>query len=105
VLARIIGPTSKQDLLRVLAEAGIEAPAYRTLTRGLPEYATDAWRDRLAKACAQRAAWGPAFLVLYDVSTLYIDYPAKGYSLSPATAMGPPVCHKVGTTSRSRAVC
>jgi hypothetical protein len=70
VLARIIEPTSKQDCLRVLAEAGLKAPAYRRLTRRLPEYAKDAWRDRLAKACAQRAALGPASLVLYDVSTL-----------------------------------
>jgi transposase-like protein len=28
-----------------------------------------------------------------------------GRGVSPATAMGPPVCQKVGTTSRSRAVC
>ncbi len=76
VLARIIEPTSKQDCLRVLAEAGVEAPAYRTLTRRLPEYATDAWRDRLAKACAQWAALGPASLVLYDVSTLYFEIDA-----------------------------
>lgn len=76
VLARIIEPTSKQDSLRVLAEAGVEAPAYRTLTRRLPEYAKDAWRDRLAKACAQRAALGPACLVLYDVSTLHFEIDA-----------------------------
>ena len=36
VLARIIEPTSKLDSLRVLGEAGVEAPSYRTLTRRLP---------------------------------------------------------------------
>jgi transposase len=46
------------------------------LTRRLPEYAKDAWRDRLAKACAQRAALGPASLVLYDVSTLHFEIDA-----------------------------
>jgi hypothetical protein len=36
VLARIIEPTSKLDSLRVLAEAGVEAPSYATLKRRLP---------------------------------------------------------------------
>lgn len=36
VLARIIEPTSKLDSLRVLEEAGINPPAYRTLKRRLP---------------------------------------------------------------------
>ena len=35
VLARIIEPTSKLDSLRVLAEAGVHPPAYRTLKRRL----------------------------------------------------------------------
>jgi hypothetical protein len=36
VLARIIEPTSKQDSLRVLEEAGAPAPSYPTLNRRLP---------------------------------------------------------------------
>jgi hypothetical protein len=36
VLARIIEPTSKLDSLRVLAEAGVDAPSYATLKRRLP---------------------------------------------------------------------
>jgi Transposase DDE domain len=36
VLARIIEPTSKQDSLRVLDEAGSAAPSYPTLNRRLP---------------------------------------------------------------------
>ena len=44
VLARIVEPTSKLDALRVLDEAGIAAPAYRTLKRRLPVYAEPEWR-------------------------------------------------------------
>jgi hypothetical protein len=73
VLARIIEPTSKLDSLRVLEEAGIEPPVYRTLTRRLPAFATDSWRQKLAAACAAQARLGPASLVLYDVSTLYFE--------------------------------
>jgi hypothetical protein len=73
VLARIVEPTSKLDSLRVLAEVGIEPVSYRTLARRLPRYATTAWRQRLAAACATHAALGPASLVLYDVSTLYFE--------------------------------
>ena len=39
VLARIIEPTSKQDSLRVLSEAGVEPVSYRTVTRRLPVFA------------------------------------------------------------------
>ncbi len=57
----------------MLEEVGVDAPAYRTITRRLPKYATDAWRDTLARACAAHAALGPATLVLYDVTTLYFE--------------------------------
>jgi Transposase DDE domain len=73
VLARIIEPTSKLDSARVLEEAGISAPSYRTLLRRLPVYAKGSWRQKLAAACAGHAALGPASLVLYDVSTLYFE--------------------------------
>jgi Transposase DDE domain len=73
VLARIIEPASKQDSLRVLAEAGVAAVSYPTLNRRLPGYAKDSWRQQLAAACAAHAALGPASLVLYDVSTLYFE--------------------------------
>jgi hypothetical protein len=72
--ARIIEPTSKQDSLRVLTEAGVDVVAsYATLKRRLPTYATDGFRRKLAAACARHAALGPASLVLYDVSTLYLE--------------------------------
>jgi hypothetical protein len=73
VLARIIEPTSKQDSLRVLAEAGIEAVSYATLKRRLQAYADDQWRQKLAAACAAHTRLRPASLVLYDVSTLYFE--------------------------------
>jgi hypothetical protein len=73
VLARIIEPTSKLDSLRVLAEAGVDAPSYPTLNRRLRGYAEDGFRRKLAKACAAHARLGPASLVLYDVSTLYFE--------------------------------
>jgi hypothetical protein len=73
VLARIIEPASKQDSLRVLQEAGVDAASYPTLNRRLPAYAKDSWRRGLATACAAHAALGPASLVLYDVSTLYFE--------------------------------
>jgi hypothetical protein len=73
VLARIIEPASKQDSLRVLEEAGVDAVSYPTLNRRLSTYAQDSWRRRLAAACAAHAALGPASLVLYDVSTLYFE--------------------------------
>ena len=73
VLARIIEPASKLDSLRVLGEAGVAAPSYRTLMRRLPVYAKDAWRQKLSAACAAHARLGAASLVLYDVSTLYFE--------------------------------
>jgi hypothetical protein len=73
VLARIIEPTSKLDSARVLVETGISAPSYRTLLRRLPTYAKQAWRQKLAAACAAHARLGRASLVLYDVSTLYFE--------------------------------
>jgi hypothetical protein len=73
VLARIIEPVSKLDSLRVLEEAGVAPVSYATLKRRLPAYAKDAWRRKLAAACAAHAGLGPASLVLCDVSTLYFE--------------------------------
>jgi hypothetical protein len=72
VLARIIEPTSKADSLRVLAEAGVDAVAYRTVTRRLPGYAKASFRA-LSTACTRHAGLGSASLVLYDVTTLYFE--------------------------------
>ncbi|WP_267618939.1 IS1634 family transposase, partial [Gordonia bronchialis] len=73
VLARIIEPTSKLDSLRVLAEAGVDAPSYATVTRHLRTFAEPQWQRGLSRACAQHAGLGPATLCLYDVTTLYFE--------------------------------
>jgi hypothetical protein len=73
VLARIIEPTSKLDASRVLEEAGVAPASYPTVNRRLPVYAKQAWREKLAAACAAHARLGRASLVLYDVSTLYFE--------------------------------
>lgn len=73
VLARIIEPSSKLDSIRVLHEAGLPAPSYRTIKRRLPGYAETEFQQRLSAACAAHAGLGPASLVLYDVSTLYFE--------------------------------
>ena len=73
VLARIIEPTSKLDTLRVLHEAGVAGPSYRTLKRRLPVFGKEMWRTSLSSACAAHAKLGPTSLVLYDVSTLYFE--------------------------------
>jgi len=98
VLARIIEPTSKQDSLRVLEEAGVAAPSYPTLNRRLPAWARESWRQGLSAACAAHAQLGPASLILYDVSTLYFEtdagdgFRASGFSkerrLEPQITIG-----------------
>jgi len=55
VMARIIEPSSKLDSLRVLDEAGVTPPSYRTLKRRLPAYAEEKWRERLSMS----SSWFP----------------------------------------------
>ena len=59
VLARIIEPVSKPSSLRVLEEAGVAAVSCCTVTRRLPAYAEEVWRQQLSAACAARAGLGP----------------------------------------------
>ena len=73
VVARIIEPVSKLDSLRVLEEAGLAPPPYRTVTRRLRVFARESWRQQISAACAAHARLGPASLVLYDCSTLYFE--------------------------------
>jgi hypothetical protein len=72
VLARIIEPASKLDSLRVLQEAGVAAPSYRTVLRRLPAYAKDAFRQELSAACAAHARLGPASCALNCHKSGYI---------------------------------
>jgi len=70
VLARIIEPTSKLDSIRVLEEAGLDAPSYATIKRRLPTYARRDFRSQIAALNAEHVNLGPSTLVLYDSSTL-----------------------------------
>ncbi len=75
VLARVVEPTSKADVVRVLAEIGAPAVSVRTLFRSLARCQARDYRGQLATA-----AWahtvrtnGVAALVLYDVTTLHFE--------------------------------
>jgi hypothetical protein len=73
VLARIVEPTSKAEVVRVLGEVGAPAPSLRTLFGSLARAQTGDYRGRLAKACLAHSAstTGTGALVLYDVTTLH----------------------------------
>jgi len=57
VVARIIEPTSRLDSLRMLEEAGIDPPSYPTMTRRLPAFATDRWRQRWRRRARRMPSW------------------------------------------------
>lgn len=71
VTARLIEPTSKQDSLRGLTEAGLSPVSYATVKRHLPSYATEDFTRDLSRLLAGYARIGRASLVLLDVTTLY----------------------------------
>ena len=73
VTARLIEPTSKQDSLRVLTEAGLSPVSYATVKRHLPSYATEDFTRDLSRLLAGYARIGRASLVLFDVTTLYFE--------------------------------
>jgi hypothetical protein len=70
VLARIIEPVSKPGSIRVLEEAGVPPPSYRTIERRLPD-SVEVSAAAVAGPCGARL--GAPSLVLYDVSTLYFE--------------------------------
>ena len=63
-------PTACGSLLRSAWAPSPRTPRSNAACRALQGYADDAWRRRLAAACAAHARLAPASLVLYDVSTL-----------------------------------
>ncbi len=75
VLARIVEPTSKAEVVRVLGEIGAPCPSLRTLFRALGRCQARDYRDRLAKACLRHSATTAGFgaLCLYDVTTLHFE--------------------------------
>ena len=66
VTARLIEPTSKQDSLRVLTEAGLSPVSYATVKRHLPSYAAEGFTRDLSRLLAGYARIGRAWLVLFD---------------------------------------
>lgn len=74
VLARLVEPTSKEQVPRVLAEIGVEPLSVRTLFRSLARCVERDWRSSIQSALYQQAAAdGDLSLVLYDVTTLYFE--------------------------------
>src|SRR5450830_892752 len=75
VLARIVEPTSKADVVRVLAEIGAPAVALRTLFRSLARCQEKDYRGQLATAAWAHSVrtTGTAALILYDVTTLHFE--------------------------------
>jgi Transposase DDE domain len=74
VLARIVEPTSKAEVVRVLDEIGAPAVSLRTLFRSLARSQARDYRGQLAAAAwAHSARVSGAALVLYDVTTLHFE--------------------------------
>jgi hypothetical protein len=74
VLARIVEPTSKAEVVRVLDEIGAPAVSLRTLFRSLARCQARDYRGQLAAAAwAHSARVSGAALVLYDVTTLHFE--------------------------------
>lgn len=75
VLARIIEPTSKADIIRVLGEVGVTSAALNTIYRCLQRCQQRDYRGQLAKACLTHSAstTGKAGFIMYDVTTLHFE--------------------------------
>jgi Transposase DDE domain len=77
VLARIVEPASKAEVVRVLDEIGAPGVSLRTLFRSLARAQVRDYRGQLATACRAHSArtTGTGALVLYDVTTLHFERP------------------------------
>ena len=75
VLARIVEPASKAEVVRVLEEIGAPPVSLRTLFRSLARSQARDYRGQLATAAWAHSVrtGGTAALVLYDVTTLYFE--------------------------------
>jgi len=74
VLARLIEPTSKAQVPRVLADLGLESASVRTLFRSLGRCIERDYRQAISAAALKHAmAAGDVSLCLYDVTTLYFE--------------------------------
>ena len=74
VLARLIEPTSKAQVPRVLGDLGLEPVSVRTLFRSLARAQERGYRESLSGALFEHVtAGGGLALCLYDVTTLYFE--------------------------------
>ena len=75
VLARLIEPTSKAQVPRVLSDLGLEAVTVRTLFRSLGRCGQRGYRESISGALFEHvtSTGGGLALCLYDVTTLYFE--------------------------------
>ena len=74
VLARLIEPTSKAQVPRVLGDLGLESVSVRTLFRSLGRCVERGYREAISQALFDHVtASGGLALCLYDVTTLYFE--------------------------------
>ncbi len=74
VPARLVEPTSKEQVPAVLGELGIDAVTPRSLFRSLARCMTGDYRSRIQAACLRHVTGrGDLSLCLYDVTTLYFE--------------------------------
>ena len=75
VLARLIEPTSKAQVPRVLGDLGLEPVSTRTLFRSLARAQERGYRESLSNALFEHVTntGGGLALCLYDVTTLYFE--------------------------------
>ncbi len=74
VLARLIEPTSKAQVPRVLGDLGLESVSVRTLFRSLARAQERGYRQAISQALFDHVtASGGLALCLYDVTTLYFE--------------------------------
>lgn len=78
VLARLVEPTSKERLPRVVSEIGIDPLSVRTLLRSLRRCTGKRRRESIQAALRRHvSADGDLSLVLYDVTNLYFETDKK----------------------------
>jgi hypothetical protein len=79
VLAWIVEPTSKAEVVRVLDEIGAPGVSVRTLIRPLARCQSRDYREQLATAAWAHSVHtsGTATLVLYDVTALHFERPTR----------------------------
>ena len=74
VLARLIEPSSKAQVPRVLGDLGLEPVSTRTLFRSLGRCGQRGYREAISQALFEHVtASGGLALCLYDVTTLYFE--------------------------------